>query len=53
VDIYTESHETDDDKAVVQATIEWPDLEVLFVKYFGKALGVAFANIGASTIFDY
>ena len=48
VNFFPKSHEIEDDRAIVQATIEWPDLEVLLVKYFGQALGITFENLGAT-----
>jgi len=50
VNLSTEGHEIENDTAIVQVVVEWPNMELLFGKFFSEALGVAFtAALGGAT----
>ncbi|MEA2016399.1 MAG: hypothetical protein U9O59_06840 [Actinomycetota bacterium] len=50
VNLSTEGHEIENDTAIVQVVVEWPNMELLFGKFIGEALGVAFtAALGGAT----
>jgi len=50
VNLFTEGHEIENDTAIVQAVVEWPNMELLFGKFIGEAFGVVFtAALGGAT----